>query len=93
MAEQICYTGRYTIVGLERAMRNDEALGLSLTAIAADAGATVGTYEENSTKDYSLVVWVDPSGTSTGPAGATLICRGKATIQGNVQDVAAFRKA
>lgn len=92
MAEQVRYTGRYTIVGLERAMRNDEALGLSLTAVAADKGGTIGTYEEKATKDYSLALWVDPAGTATGPAGSTLICRGRATVEGAEQAVAAFRK-
>lgn len=66
---------------------------MSLTALAADKGGTVGTYDEKASKDYSLVVWVDPVGTATGPPDSALICRGRATVQGVEQALAAFRKS
>lgn len=90
----IPFNKRLTIVGLEREIRNTEAVGYEATEISVQDGATIVKFEDGTVADSSFVLWVDPTGAAVGPSGLEAIFRGRALVKGFPQGVpvAAFRK-
>jgi hypothetical protein len=85
------YGPNLTLVGLLQELNNTEALFLKLKALTTDAGDTIGTFAQVNDEFPQLRLLLDPGGNVPAPAGTTLVCRGKAAIQGAEQNVAAFR--
>ncbi|MBB4152878.1 hypothetical protein GGQ80_000766 [Sphingomonas jinjuensis] len=91
----IPFNKRLTMFGLEREIRNTEAVGYEAKAIAVKDAATIVSFDDGTVADSSFVLWVDPTGAAVGPGGSEALFRGKALVQGFPAGVAvaAFRKA